>query len=194
MAPRYPRQQGAPPSLPHLHRTHRWTIQHCFAHPVWCSRHISCKAEVVWISKNFSVGADEMDWMNYQIDFTSRWGAPDWIAPVYDFCVWFMAMIGNVTGMGYYLANIVVFIVVQPALILLFFVLWRRAQRQALECSCTMQVRPYGRATQEVHREPLDEAWVDIQTVGSTQTLSISESLLFLLCRPYSVNGLRMRA
>ena len=31
----------------------------------------------------------------------------------------------------------------------------------------------YGRAKQEVHHEPLDEAWVDIQTTaGSTQTLA----------------------
>ena|GEM_PF-1075469 len=78
-----------------------------------------------------------MDWMNYPIEFTSRWGAPDWIAPVYDFCVRVMATLGNVTGMGYYLANIVVFILLQPALILLFFALWRRACRRTLECSCT---------------------------------------------------------
>ena len=76
-----------------------------------------------------------MDWMNYPIEFTSRWGAPDWIAPLYDFCVWVMAMIGNITGMGYQLANIVVFVLLQPALILLFFVLWRRAHRRALRFS-----------------------------------------------------------
>ena len=34
--------------------------------------------------------------------------------------------IGNVTGMGYELANIVIFVFLQPALILLFFILWRR--------------------------------------------------------------------
>tara|TARA_B100000787_G_scaffold63850_1_gene46911 strand:- start:342 stop:473 length:132 start_codon:yes stop_codon:yes gene_type:complete len=32
---------------------------------------------------------------------------------------------GDVTGMGYELANIVIFVILQPALILLFFILWR---------------------------------------------------------------------
>ena len=41
-------------------------------------------------------------------------------------CVNFLAIIGNVTGMGYELANIVIFVILQPALIILFFVLWRK--------------------------------------------------------------------
>jgi len=36
-----------------------------------------------------------------------------------------LVAIGNITGMGYELANIVIFVIIQPALILLFFVLWR---------------------------------------------------------------------
>ena len=41
-------------------------------------------------------------------------------------CVNVLEIIGNVTGMGYELANIVIFVILQPALILLFFVLWRK--------------------------------------------------------------------
>ena len=40
-------------------------------------------------------------------------------------CVWVLQLIGDVTGMGYSLANIVIFVILQPALILLFFILWR---------------------------------------------------------------------
>ena len=40
-------------------------------------------------------------------------------------CVGVLIAIGNITGMGYELANIVIFVIIQPALILLFFVLWR---------------------------------------------------------------------
>ena len=39
-------------------------------------------------------------------------------------CVYVLEVIGAVTGMGYELANIVIFVILQPALILLFFVLW----------------------------------------------------------------------
>jgi len=52
---------------------------------------------------------------------------------VYDFfnwCVWVLEVIGNVTGMGYELTNIVIFVVLQPALILLFFILWRREKKK----------------------------------------------------------------
>ena len=40
-------------------------------------------------------------------------------------CVWVLEIIGEVTGMGYELANIVIFVILQPGLILLFFILWR---------------------------------------------------------------------
>jgi hypothetical protein len=39
-------------------------------------------------------------------------------------CVWVLEVIGDVTGMGYELANIVIFVILQPALIILFFILW----------------------------------------------------------------------
>ena len=44
-------------------------------------------------------------------------------------CVWVLEVIGEVTGMGYELANIVIFVILQPGLILLFFILWRRQKK-----------------------------------------------------------------
>ena len=45
------------------------------------------------------------------------------------FCVFVLEVIGEVTGMGYELANIVIFVILQPGLILLFFILWRRQKK-----------------------------------------------------------------
>ena len=47
----------------------------------------------------------------------------DPIATIFGFCVWVLQVISDFTGWGYQLANIIVFIIVQPGLILLFFVL-----------------------------------------------------------------------
>ena len=66
----------------------------------------------------------------------------DPISTIFGFCVWVLQVICDFTGLGYQLANIIVFIVVQPGLILLFFVLWIRARRQALECSSTHPLEP----------------------------------------------------
>ena len=44
-------------------------------------------------------------------------------------CVRVLEVIGEVTGMGYELANIVIFVILQPGLILLFFILWRRQKK-----------------------------------------------------------------
>ena len=43
----------------------------------------------------------------------------------FNWCVYVLEVIGNGTGMGFELANIVICVILQPALILLFFVLWR---------------------------------------------------------------------
>ena len=45
-------------------------------------------------------------------------------------CVLILEVIGEWTGMGYQLANIVIFIVLQPALILLYLYLWLREKRR----------------------------------------------------------------
>ena len=46
------------------------------------------------------------------------------------FCVKVLEIIGVATGMGYELANIVIFVIIQPGLILLFFILWRMERQK----------------------------------------------------------------
>jgi hypothetical protein len=48
----------------------------------------------------------------------------------FNWCVWVLEVIGDFTGMGYELANIVIFVILQPALILVFFILWRRERKR----------------------------------------------------------------
>jgi uncharacterized membrane protein len=47
------------------------------------------------------------------------------IEDIFNYCVYVLEVIGDITGMGYFLANIVIFVILQPLLILLFFILWR---------------------------------------------------------------------
>jgi hypothetical protein len=46
----------------------------------------------------------------------------------FDWCVKVLEIIGDYTGWGYELANIIIFVFLQPGLILLFFCLWIRAK------------------------------------------------------------------
>ena len=51
-------------------------------------------------------------------------------------CVYILQVIGGTPGefgFGYYLANIFIFVILQPALILLFFILWRKEKRKSKE-------------------------------------------------------------
>tara|TARA_R110000824_G_scaffold70943_2_gene181859 strand:- start:147 stop:320 length:174 start_codon:yes stop_codon:yes gene_type:complete len=52
------------------------------------------------------------------------------IGSIFDICVYILQVIGDVTGMGYALANIVIFIIIQPALILMFLFLWLRLRNK----------------------------------------------------------------
>ena len=52
------------------------------------------------------------------------------IHDLFNFCVKILEWIGDITGMGYEMANIVIFIFIQPALILLSFVLWLKARKK----------------------------------------------------------------
>ena len=48
-------------------------------------------------------------------------------------CVYILQVIGGTPGeygSGYYLANIIIFVILQPALILLFFILWRKEKKK----------------------------------------------------------------
>ena len=58
------------------------------------------------------------------------------ITDLFMLCVYILQVIGGTPGeygFGYYLANIVIFVVLQPALILLFFILWRKEKRKYKE-------------------------------------------------------------
>ena len=44
-------------------------------------------------------------------------------------CVYVLEVIGDITGLGYMLANIVIFVFLQPALILLFIWLWLKERK-----------------------------------------------------------------
>lgn len=46
------------------------------------------------------------------------------VVDFFSWCVWVLEVIGDVTGVGYAWANIIIFVIIQPALILLFFTLW----------------------------------------------------------------------
>ena len=51
-------------------------------------------------------------------------------------CVYILQVIGGSPGQygfGYYLANIIIFVILQPALILLFFILWRKEKRKNIK-------------------------------------------------------------
>ena len=55
------------------------------------------------------------------------------ITDLFMLCVYILQVIGGAPGeygFGYYLANIIIFVILQPALILLFFILWRREKRK----------------------------------------------------------------
>ena len=45
-------------------------------------------------------------------------------------CVLIIDLLGEWTGMGYNLTNIVIFVALQPALILLFLYLWLKEKRR----------------------------------------------------------------
>ena len=48
----------------------------------------------------------------------------------FNWCVYVLVVIGDLTGMGYELANIVIFVIIQPALIILFYSLWKKEKRK----------------------------------------------------------------
>jgi hypothetical protein len=40
--------------------------------------------------------------------------------------VWVLEVIGEFTGIGYELANIVIFVIAQPALLIVLYIFWRK--------------------------------------------------------------------
>ena len=54
------------------------------------------------------------------------------IISFFNWCVNVLDVIGNITGMGYELANIVIFVFLQHGLILLFLILWIKEKRNQI--------------------------------------------------------------
>ena len=52
------------------------------------------------------------------------------VSEIFNLCVRLLEIIGELTGTGYELANILIFVILQPALILSFFILWRREKKK----------------------------------------------------------------
>ena len=50
------------------------------------------------------------------------------ITLLFNICCGILYLIGEATGMGYELANLLIFVIVHPLMTLLFFYLWRKSQ------------------------------------------------------------------
>ena len=48
----------------------------------------------------------------------------------FNWCVLVLEVIGDFTGMGYELANIVIFVFLQPGLIIIFYFLWQKEKKK----------------------------------------------------------------
>ena len=54
----------------------------------------------------------------------------DWIDAVFRVCVYVLVDLSELVGISYEAINIWIFIIIQPTLILLFFILWRIEKRK----------------------------------------------------------------
>ena len=52
------------------------------------------------------------------------------ISDFFNWCVFVLEVIGDFTGMGYELANIVIFVFLQPGLIIIFYFLWQKEKKK----------------------------------------------------------------
>tara|TARA_B100001741_G_C16041762_1_gene364726 strand:- start:271 stop:468 length:198 start_codon:yes stop_codon:yes gene_type:complete len=57
------------------------------------------------------------------------------INDLFNWCVLLLEIMAEYTGMSYELINILIFVILQPLLILIFFYLWRREKQKFREIS-----------------------------------------------------------
>ena len=57
------------------------------------------------------------------------------INDLFNWCVLVLEVMAEATGMSYELLNILIFVILQPLLILIFFYLWRRDRHKYREIS-----------------------------------------------------------
>ena len=48
----------------------------------------------------------------------------------FDWCVLILEVIGDFTSLGYEAANILIFVIIQPGLIIIFYLLWRSEKKR----------------------------------------------------------------
>ena len=48
----------------------------------------------------------------------------------FGWCVLILEVIGDFTGLGYEAANILIFVIIQPGLIIIFYLLWRGEKKR----------------------------------------------------------------
>ena len=48
----------------------------------------------------------------------------------FNWCVVILQIIGDLTGLGYEAANILIFVIIQPSLILIFYLLWKYEKKR----------------------------------------------------------------
>ena len=53
----------------------------------------------------------------------------------FNWCVFVLEIMADLTGMSYELINILIFVILQPLLIVIFFYLWRRETKKYREIS-----------------------------------------------------------
>ena len=49
---------------------------------------------------------------------------------IFKVCVFILVDLANLLGISYELINIIIFVILQPTLILLFFILWRKEKKR----------------------------------------------------------------
>ena len=48
----------------------------------------------------------------------------------FNWCVLVLEIIGDLTGLGYEAVNILIFVIIQPGLIIIFYLLWRSEKKR----------------------------------------------------------------
>ena len=53
-----------------------------------------------------------------------------WVDAIFKICVYILVDLAEIIGISYEAINIWIFVIIQPSLIILFFVLWRREKKK----------------------------------------------------------------
>jgi hypothetical protein len=64
------------------------------------------------------------------------------VKATFDYCVWVLERVAPIIGMNYFEINLLLFVIVQPLLILLFFSLWLVERERRKRTLVTDRSRP----------------------------------------------------